>query len=66
MTKAQLIASLNTLGTLLIAYTALAVHRRVWQKHKIDGAVFRSMGREQIIGFTGMLLILAAYLIEIL
>lgn len=34
---------LDTIGTVMIAYTAIAMHRRVWKEHKIDEGVFREM-----------------------
>jgi len=40
----------------MIAYTALAVHRRVWKEHKIDKTVFHIMRREQFIGILGIIL----------
>jgi len=57
--------TLNILGKVLIAYTAIQVHYRVWKEHKIDDEVFIGMKREQIIGFLGIVLMIIAYLIDI-
>ncbi len=41
-------STLDIVGKVMIAYTALAVHRRVWKKRKIDKTVFHIMRREQL------------------
>lgn len=35
--------TLDVIGKVMVAYTAIAVHRRVWKEHKIDKAVFSAM-----------------------
>lgn len=57
--------TLGTIGKLLIAYTAVAVHYRVRKEHKIDQQVFKTMKKEQWYGFAGITLIIAGYLLEI-
>ena len=49
----------------MIAYTALAVHRHVWKEHKIDKTVFHIMRREQLIGILGIILMVSAYFLHI-
>lgn len=51
-------------GKLLIAYTAIKVHHRFWQEHKIDESVFKVMKREQKLGIAGMVLIFTGYVIS--
>ncbi len=57
---------LNTSGTLLIAYAALNVHHRFRHEHKIDEAVFKAMKYEHQVGWVGIILILIAFILEIL
>lgn len=56
---------LDVIGKVLVAYTAIAVHRRVWKEHKIDEAVFGTMKWEQIIGIAGIILIVIGFLLQI-
>jgi len=58
-------STLDIIGKVMIAYTALAVHRRVSQEHKIDKTVFRIMRREQLIGILGIILMVSAYFLHI-
>lgn len=55
--------SLETLGTIFIAFAALRVHHRVLYEHKIDDKVFKEMRRERKVGITGMVFILLGYFI---
>lgn len=57
--------TLDVVGKVLIAYTAMAVHHRVWRNHKIDRGVFKMMRVEQWLGVLGIILIISGYLIEI-
>lgn len=57
--------TIQTFGELLIAYTVLRVHGRVRQEHKIDARVFAAMKREQVIGATGMMLIVVGWLVQV-
>lgn len=56
---------LNTIGTIMVAYTAIAVHHHLWKEHKIDAAVFKAMKREQIIGMLGIILIVIGSAMQI-
>lgn len=58
--------SLETAGTLMIAWAALRVHHRVLNEHKITSKVFKIMRFEQRLGILGMLLVAAGYLLHIL
>jgi hypothetical protein len=57
--------TLDITGKIMVAYTALAVHNRVRQEHKIDGAVFRTMNREKILGIAGIILMIMGYLLHV-
>ncbi|MBI4127465.1 MAG: hypothetical protein HY459_00190 [Parcubacteria group bacterium] len=58
--------TLQTIGGIMIAYTALMVHRRVWKDHKVDEAVFKTMGGEQRIGILGILFLVTGYILHLL
>lgn len=45
---------IGALGAILVARTALRVHHRVWQKHRIDQQVFKEMHHEQRYGLIGL------------
>lgn len=57
--------TLDVIGKIMVAYTAIAVHRRFWREHKIDEFVFKAMKREQVIGIIGIILIVAGFLLQI-
>ena len=57
--------TLDLIGKILIAYTAIRVHFRVWKEHKIDEAVFTEMQTERRIGIIGIALIILGYLLEL-
>lgn len=57
--------TIGTIGKLLIAYTAIAVHYRVRKEHKIDKRVFKTMRREQVWGILGVALIVIGYVMEV-
>lgn len=55
--------TLNTVGTIFIAYAALRVHHRVLGEHKIDQKVLKTMRIEQFVGWIGVLMIIVGYFI---
>lgn len=57
--------TLDVIGKIMIAYTAMAVHRRVWKEHKIDKAVFTTMKRERAVAIVGIILIIVGYFLQI-
>ncbi len=57
-------STLDLVGKLMVAYTALAVHGRVRRERRIDAAVFRSMRREQYIGVVGIAFMVIGYLLR--
>ncbi len=57
--------TLDFIGKIMIAYTALAVHGHVRKERKIDILVFRAMKREKIIGISGIMFMVVGYVIHI-
>jgi len=58
--------TLETVGTLLIAWAALRVHHRMLNEHKVSSRVFRIMRIEQRLGMVGMVFVFAGYLLNLL
>lgn len=56
---------LRTLGEIMIGFTVVMVHRRVWKEHKIDEKVYKDMKREQVIVGVGITLLIVGFLIEV-
>ena len=57
--------TLEFIGVILIAYTALRVHTRVQKDHKIDKAVINEMKKERLVGMSGIVLIVLGYVLQI-
>lgn len=57
---------IGTFGAILVARTALRVHHRVWQKHKIDREVFSEMHREQKFGMVGLGAMIVGLLVDVI
>jgi uncharacterized membrane protein YidH (DUF202 family) len=58
--------TLDIIGKVMVAYTALAVHHRVRNEHKIDSAVFKIMKREMVVGVLGIALMIVGYVAHLL
>ena len=56
--------TLDVLGKVMVALTAVMVHHRFYKEHKVDEKVFRAMRREQVVGIAGIILIIAGYLLQ--
>ena len=56
--------TLDVIGKILIAFTAIMVHHRMLNEHRIDKAVFRSMKREQRVAVVGVLFIIIGYVLQ--
>ena len=52
-------------GEIMIAFTAIRVHYRFRKEHRIDKRVFLSMRREHVVGITGIILLVLAYLLQL-
>lgn len=57
--------TLHTLGEIMVGFTVIMVHYRVWKEHKIDNRVFNEMNKERKIGIVGLILIVVGYVIEL-
>jgi len=58
--------TLDTLGKVLLGITVLMVHWHVLKEHKIDTDVLCTMKKEQALGVSGILLIIAGYILQLL
>lgn len=58
--------TLDTIGTIIIAYMALRVHGRVREETRIDAYVMKEMRLERILGVIGVTLIVAGYVLQII
>lgn len=58
--------TLDVVGTVLIAYTAIRVHDRVRREHSIDSRVAKEMKRERIVGIIGIVLVIAGYFFQVI
>lgn len=57
--------TLHTLGEVMVGFTAIMVHHRVWKEHKIDDRVFVEMNKERKIGIIGLICIIVGFAIEL-
>lgn len=57
--------TIEVLGKIMVAFTAIMVHHRFLMEHKIDRAVFRTMKREQFVGIAGIILIVVGYILQV-
>lgn len=57
--------TLDVVGKIMIAYTAIAVHYRFRKEHQIDEQVFKIMKKEHLLGIAGIILIIAGYLLQL-
>jgi len=58
--------TIDTIGKIMLGITVLMVHWHILKEHKIDIDVLRTMKREQILGISGILLILAGYIMQLI
>lgn len=56
--------SLDMLGKLMVAFTAIMVHHRFLEEHKVDNKVFSTMKREQLIGVIGIGMMIIGFVLE--
>lgn len=65
-TLAQIGFILDFFGKILVSYTAISVHHRVWKEHKIDEKVFSEMAKERNFGILGIAFMFIGFSLEIL
>ncbi len=58
--------TLDIIGKVLVAYTALAVHGRVQKEKEIDASVFHAMKWEKVGGISGIIFMIIGYILHIL
>ena len=56
--------TLDVVGKIMVAFTAIMVHHRFYKEHRIDEKVFRAMRREQLLGVIGIFLIIVGFLLQ--
>lgn len=57
--------SLDILGKILVAYTAIKVHYRFRKEHQVDEKVFAVMKKEQYLGILGIILMIIGFLLQL-
>lgn len=57
--------TIETIGTLMIAFAALRVHHRVLHEHDIDTDVFQAMKLEQRVGVFGAFMVILGFILEV-
>ena len=58
--------TIEVIGVLMVAFTAIRVHHRVLQEHEIDEKVYAEMKREQVVGVLGMGLIAIGFVMKVI
>jgi rRNA processing protein Gar1 len=56
--------TIDVIGKLMIAYTAIMVHYRVRKEHKVDDVVFMEMRKEHAVGILGAVFIIVGYILR--
>ena len=56
--------TLDVIGKILIALTAIAVHDSVLKEHVIDEAVTKTVRKEHVYGFLGITFLIAGYILR--
>ncbi|OJI06512.1 hypothetical protein BK004_03140 [bacterium CG10_46_32] len=56
--------TLDVIGKSMVAFTAIMVHHRVLNEHKLDRAVIKVMKEEQKLGILGIILIIVGYILQ--
>ena len=56
---------LDVVGKVMVAFTAIMVHRRFRKEHKVDERIFRAMRREQLFGIIGITFIILGFLLQV-
>lgn len=57
--------ALDSIGKLMVAYTAVSVHYRFWKEHKVDDAVFAEMHAERKYAIIGIIMMVTGFLLQI-
>jgi len=57
--------TLDVIGKIMVAFTAVMVHHRFLMEHKVDKKVLKEMRREQLIGIFGIVLMVVGYFLQL-
>lgn len=57
--------TLDTIGTIVIAYMVLSVHAQVRRESHIDAYVKKTMRLEHTLGIIGVILVVAGYALQV-
>ncbi len=57
--------TIDVIGKVLVAFTAISVHTRFWREHKIDEEVFTAMKKERTLGIVGIALIIIGFFLQL-
>ena len=57
--------TLDVIGKIMVAYTAIQVHFRFFKEHRVDERVFQIMKRERVVGIIGIALIIIGFVLQI-
>ncbi|OGM91703.1 hypothetical protein A3A20_02090 [Candidatus Wolfebacteria bacterium RIFCSPLOWO2_01_FULL_45_19] len=60
-----LIETMDIIGIVSVAVAALSVHHRFLNEHRVDRRVFATMKREQVLGISGVFLMITSYALRI-
>lgn len=58
--------TIDVIGKIMVAFTAIMVHHRFLEEHQVDEQVFKTMKRERYVGIVGMIMMVMGYVIEII
>lgn len=56
---------LSTTGEILVAYTVIQVHSRVWKEHKMNEQVFAEMRRERRVAMWGIVFMVVGFVMQL-
>ncbi len=56
--------TLDIFGKVLIALTAIAVHDTVMKEHQLDEAVDKTVRKEHVYGYLGIVLLIIGYMLR--
>lgn len=58
--------TLDVIGKIMVAFTAIMVHHRFLEEHKVDEQVFKTMKREQRLALFGVIFMVVGFVIEMI
>ena len=58
--------TLDVLGKIILGVSVIGVHWKIVKEHSIDGAVLKEIRHERNLAIFGILLIIVAYILELI